>query len=88
MRLKAARMSDKIKVPLRFHVQVEERLSQPADRRWHAQFSFYPLGYFRGDAHSPAAAVAIAWRKFRREVDPGKRWWSVALGSPVPQPRY
>ena len=58
-------MSDKIKVPLRFQVQVEERFHQPAHKRWRAQFSFYPLGWFRGDAHSPAAAVAIAWRKYR-----------------------
>ena len=63
-------MSDKIKVPLRFQVQVEERFHQPAHKRWRAQFSFYPLGWFRGDSHSPAAAVAIAWRNFRREVDP------------------
>ena len=59
-------MSDKIKVPLRFQVQVEERFHQPAHKRWRAQFSFYPLGWFRGDSHSPAAAVAIAWRNFRR----------------------
>jgi len=80
-------MSDKIKVPLRFQVQVEERFHQPAHKRWRAQFSFYPLGWFRGDSHSPAAAVAIAWRNFRREVDPGQRWWSVVLG-PVPPVRY
>ncbi len=72
-------MSDKIKVPLHFQVQVEERLSQPADKRWRAQFSFYPFGYFRGDGHCPAAALAVAWKNFRREVDPGKRWWTVAM---------
>ncbi len=73
-------MSDKIKVPLRLQVQVEERFSQPADKRWHAQFAFYPLGYFRGTGHSPASALSVAWRKFRREVAPGKRWWAAALG--------
>lgn len=79
-------MSDKIKVPLCLNVQVQERLSKPADKRWHAQFSFYPLGYFRGQGHCPAAALAVAWKNFRREVDPGKRWWSGVQG-PVPMPR-
>jgi hypothetical protein len=74
-------MSDKIKVPMRFHVEVEERFSQPADKRWHAQFRWYPLGYFRGQGHSPTAALAVAWRNFRREVHPGKRWWTVAMGT-------
>jgi len=80
-------MSDKRKVPLRFHVEVEERVDRPADKRWHAQFSFYPLGYFRGEGHCPAAALSVAWRNFRREVDPGKRWWVAAMG-PVPMVRY
>jgi hypothetical protein len=65
---------------MRFQVEVEERFYQPAHKRWRAQFRFYPLGYFRGDAHSPAAALTAAWRNFRRQVDPGKRWWSAALG--------
>jgi hypothetical protein len=73
-------MSDKFKVPFHFHVEVEERSYQPANKRWHAQFAWSPLGYFRGDAHSPAAALAVAWKDFRRQVDPGKRWWIAALG--------
>lgn len=87
LRLESLLMSDKIKVPLRFQVEVEERFSQPADKRWHAQFKFYPLGYFRGQGACPAAALSAAWRKFRREVDPGKRWWIVAMGE-VPAVRY
>jgi len=74
-------MSDKTKVSMHFQVEVEERFHQPANKRWHVQFRWYPLGYFRGDAHSPSAALAVAWRNFRREVDPGKRWWSAALGT-------
>jgi hypothetical protein len=80
-------MSDKRKVPLHFQVTVEERLGQAADKRWHAQFSLYPLGYFRGSGHCPAAALSSAWRHFRREVDPGKRWWTAAAG-PLPMIRF
>jgi len=79
-------MGEKVKVPLQFTVSIEERCSGPATKRWHAQFMFFPLGYFRGAANSPAAALAVAWKKFRREVDPGKRWWSV-VQSGVPLPR-
>lgn len=80
-------MADKTRIPLRFQVEVEERLYQPADRRWHAQFKFYPFGYFRGQGHSPSAALAIAWRRLRRQVDPGKRWWTVVMGD-YPMARY
>lgn len=73
-------MSDKRKVPLHFQVTVEERLGRSADKRWHAQFMIHPLGYFRGEADSPGRALTIAWRLFRREIDPGKRWWAVAMG--------
>jgi hypothetical protein len=38
------------------------------------------LGYFRGDGHSPTAALAVAWRRFRHEVHPGNRWWTAAMG--------
>jgi hypothetical protein len=78
-------MSDKTKVPMHFSVQVDEQFNQPANKRWHAQFMWYPMGYFRGDAHSPAAALALAWQNFRREVDPGKRWWALALTTGIPR---
>ena len=81
-------MSDKRTVPLHFTVSIEERFYQPTDRRWHAQFMFYPLGYFRGDGGSPAHALTRAWRKFRKQIDPGKRWWSVVLNQQVPLPRW
>ena len=83
----SAVMSDKRKVPLHFQVTVEERLQRSADKRWQAQFCFYPLGYFRGEGYCPAAALAVAWKNFRREVDPGKRWWTLAMGAP-PMPRF
>lgn len=68
---------------MRFQIEIEERFHQPANKRWRAQFKWYPLGYFRGDAHSPASALAAAWRDFRREVDPGKRWWAAVQARPV-----
>lgn len=64
-------------VPLHFSVQIEERFSEPAHRRWHAQFCFYPRGWFRGQGHTPALALAAAWRALRRELHPGERWWSL-----------
>ena len=75
-------MSDKFKVPLHLQVTVEERLSDPEDKRWHVQFPIYPLGYFRGQGKCPGTALAAAWKNFRKEVHPGKRWWSVVLGPP------
>ena len=80
-------MKPKIEIPLRFEVSIEEDLGASARKRWHAQFKFYPLGYFRGRGPCPGTALIQAWRRFRREVDPGARWWAVVLG-PVPQVRY
>ena len=79
-------MKGKIEIPLRFEVSIEEQLGQPACKRWHAQFKFYPLGYFRAYGRCPGTALLKAWKRFRRDVDPGHRWWAV-LG-PVPQVRY
>ena len=81
-------MSEKFRLPLRFDVQVEERLDAPARRRWHAQFRFYPLGYFRGQGDCPGAALARAWGQFRRAVDPGRRWWTSVQGPGSPVVRY
>jgi len=73
-------------IPLTFHVTIEEKLFQPPTRRWHVQFMFHPFGYFRAQSKTPAQALSVAWKKFRKEVDPGKRWWSV-VQSGVPLPR-
>lgn len=70
-------MKQKREVPLLFQVTVEERLHVANGHRWHAQFCFYPLGYFRGTGYCPGRALAAAWRKLRRAVDPGTRWWTV-----------
>jgi hypothetical protein len=70
-------MGDKIKIPFRVDVQLEELLWRPRETRWHAQFKFYPLGYFRGSGKTPAAALRKAWQHFQREVSPGDRWWAV-----------
>ncbi len=72
---------------MRFQVQIEERLDVPRRKRWHAQFCFYPLGYFRGTAACPGLALAKAWKNFRAEIDPGERWWTAAAGAP-PLVRY
>jgi hypothetical protein len=72
-------MSDKIKIPFHVQVQVEERPFNRPGERWHAQFVQYPLGYFRGRGATPAAALGRAWRRFRREVSPGRRWWLASL---------
>jgi len=79
-------MGDKSRVPLHFTVEVEEFLRRPAGQRWRAQFSFYPFGYFRGDGSTPPEAFKRAWRKFKKEIDPGKRWWAMVQG-PVQQVR-
>jgi hypothetical protein len=77
-------MSDKRKVPLHFAAQIEERFSEPAHRRWHAQFCFYPHGWFRGQGNTPALALSAAWRAFRRELDPEQRWWTIVQGAGPP----
>lgn len=78
-------MKQKRVIPLRFQVEIEERLGVPAVRRWRAQFRFYPLGYFRGRSNCPGRALGIAWRKFRRQVDPKGRWWTAILDPPLPK---
>jgi hypothetical protein len=75
-------MSKTEAIPFRFSVSVEERLREAPAKRWHAQFMCYPLGYFRGQGRCPGSALAQAWKNFRREVDPGQRWWTVAMGTP------
>jgi hypothetical protein len=80
-------MIQKNAIPLHFQVSVQERILQPKRKRWHAQFMFYPLGYFRGSGPCPGKALLRAWAKFRREVDPRERWWTVVQG-PVPPLRY
>lgn len=47
------------------HVTIEER--RYGKGPWHAQFSYYPDGYFRGVGPTPAAALRSAWRQFERE---------------------
>jgi len=72
-------MADKRKIPFHVQVMIEERLYKPWSHRWHAQFQFYPLGYFRGAGRTPAEALKLAWKRFEREVSPGRRWWVAAM---------
>lgn len=72
-------------IPLYLDVMVEEQLH--AQLPWQAQFKVYPYGYFRGQGLTPAAALAVAWREFRAEVDPGRRWWSAVTQGRIPVPR-
>ena len=82
--LLSGNMNGKTSIPVQFQVQVQERLSAPRSKRWHAQFVCYPFGYFRGQGPCPGKALAQAWRDFRREVDPKERWYSGALtGAPM-----
>lgn len=74
-------------IPFRFEAQIEERFDQPPGKRWHAQFRCYPLGYFRGQGRCPGTALVQAWKNFRREVDPGDRWWAAVTNCPA-QLRY
>lgn len=74
-------------IPFRFQAQIEERFDRPASKRWHAQFMCYPLGYFRGEGSCPGKALVQAWSKFRREIDPGPRWWVAAMAE-APLTKY
>ena len=77
-------MKGKIEYPLHFEATIEEILEAPAGRRWHAQFKFYPLGYFRGYGRCPGTALRSAWKNFKEEVDPGRRWWTIVQGQAPP----
>jgi hypothetical protein len=80
-------MKTKRVIPLHFEVSIREVLANPPRKRWHAQFKFYPLGYFRGKGRCPGTALRAAWRHFRKEVDPRGRWWTAVMGPP-PLVRY
>ena len=71
-------MSDKYRVAFHTEVMIQEQLYRPPAERWQAQFLIYPHGYYRGQGRTPAAALSLAWRRFERELSPGRRWWLVA----------
>lgn len=47
-----------------------ERRSWHKGLPWHAQFAVGQQGWFRAWGRTPAAALALAWRRMRRGLPP------------------